>query len=208
MCLKMLLCSDAPTAPAWCLAAMETAFGPSYRVEPGGDGASPLGMPQGQSGIATIVIEQVSRFIPHDVRRLMEWCHAHGKVVFVCGALAEEERESYGLNHCIELDVIATHTPLCIQWTSCAGTLHLFEEMFVPALRTVQRTSHLYCSGLRCQHHRSRETTGTQRTWPPHQGPERRRCLTGHSHATSFLQGDNPAPHATNTGRCAVTQLP
>lgn len=102
-------------------------------------------------------------------------------------------REAYGLNHCIELDVIATHAPLRIQWTSCAGTLHLFEEMFVPTLRTVQRTSHLYCSGLRCQHHRSRETTGTQRTWTSRQGPERRKCLTGRSHASSFPQGDNPS---------------
>lgn len=130
MCLKMLLCSDAPTAPAWCLAAMETAFGPSYRVEPAGDGASPLGMPQGQSGIATIVIEQVSRFIPHDVRRLMEWCHAHGKVVLVCGALAEEERESYGLNHCIELDVIATHPPVSDYLSGVFLTSHLATEAF------------------------------------------------------------------------------
>lgn len=193
MCLKMLLCSEAAAARAWCLAAIETAFGPSYRLEPRGDGISPLGMPQLHSGIATIVIEQVSRFLPHDVRRLIEWCHAHDKVVLACGVLTEDERESYGLNHCIELDIIVPHAPRCIQWTSCAGTLHLFEEMIVPTLKTAQRTSHLYCSGLRCQHHRSRETTGTQRTWTPRQGPERRKSLTGHSHAISFPQGDNPS---------------
>lgn len=193
MCLKMLLCSEAPAAPAWCLAAMEVAFGRSYRVEPRGDSMLALETPQRHSGIAIMVIEQATRFDPHDVRRLIEWCHVHDKVLLACGVLTEDERESYGLNHCIELDVIATHAPLCIQWTSCAGTLHLFEEMFVPTLKAVQRTSHLYCSGLRCQHHRSRDTTGTQRTWTPRQGPERRKCLTGRSHAISFPQGDNPS---------------
>ncbi|SIR92588.1 hypothetical protein SAMN05880566_1489 [Janthinobacterium sp. TND4EL3] len=193
MCLKLLLCSEAPAAPAWCLAAMEVAFGPSYRVEPRGDSMLPLETPQRHSGIAIMVIEQATRFDPHDVRRLIEWCQVHDKVVLACGVLTEDERESYGLNHCIELDIIVPHAPRCIQWTSCAGTLHLFEEMIVPTLKTAQRTSHLYCSGLRCQHHRSRETTGTQRTWTPRQGPERRKCLTGRSHAISFPQGDNPS---------------
>lgn len=186
MCLKMLLRSEAPAAPAWCLAAMQTAFGPSYRVEPGGDGMSPLDMPQLPSGIATIVIEQVSRFVPQHVRRLIEWCHAHDKVVLACGVLTDEEREFYGLSHSIELDVIATPAPLCIQWRSCAGTLHLFEEMLVPTLKAVQRTAHLYCSALRCEQHCINAVTGARRTWRPHKGPERRKCPIGHSHANAF----------------------
>lgn len=191
----MLLCSEAPAAPAWCLAAMEVAFGRSYRVEPRGDSMLPLETLQRHSGIAIMVIEQATRFDPHDVRRLslIEWCHAHDKAVLACGVLTEDERESHGLNHRIKLDIIARQAPRCIQWTSCAGTLHLFEEMFVPTLKTAQRTSHLYCSGLRCQHHRRRETTGTQRTWTPRQGTERRKCLTVHSHASSFPRGDNPS---------------
>ena len=195
MCLKMLLCSEAPAVRAWCLAAMETAFGPSYRLEPRGDGISPLDMPQGQSGIANIVIEQVSRFVPHDVRRLIEWCHAHDKVVLACGVLTKEEREFYGLSHSIELDIIAAHVPLCIQWTSCAGTLHLFEEMFVPTLKAVQLTAHLYCSGLRCQQHRISAVTGARRTWAPHKGPERRRHPVGYAdgHGNHFSQSDRPS---------------
>ena len=195
MCLTMLLRSEAPVAPAWCLAAMQTAFGPSYRVEPGGDGMSPLDMPQLPSGIVTIVIEQVSRFVPQDVRRLIEWCHAHDKVVLACGVLTDEEREFYGLSHSIALDIIATHAPLCIEWRSCAGTLHLFEEMFVPTLKAVQRTAHLCCSGLRCQQHRSSAVTSARRTGTPHKGPERRRHPVGYAdgHGNRFSQSDRPS---------------
>ncbi|WP_156894867.1 hypothetical protein [Janthinobacterium sp. 1_2014MBL_MicDiv] len=175
MCIKMMLSSELPVTQAWCIAAMETALGPSYRVAPGIDCMPSLDTPLIQHGIAMIVIEQVSGFAPKDVRQLIKWCHTHDKALLVCGALSEEERDSYGLSHCIEIDITALHTPVCIHWTSCAGTLQLFEEMFVPTLKTVQRTAHLHCSGLRCQHHRHREVTGTQRTRAPHKGAERRK---------------------------------
>lgn len=186
MCIKMMLCSELPVTQAWCIAAMETAFGPAYRMAPGTACMSPLDTPLIHNGIAMIVIEQASRFAPKDVRQLIKWCHSHDKALLVCGALSEEEREIYGLSHCIAIDITALHAPVRIQWTSCAGTLQLFEEMFVPTLKTVQRTAHLYCSGLRCRHHRRRGVTGTQRIQTPLKGPERRKSLIGHSHANAF----------------------
>lgn len=209
MCLKMNLCSETPAAQAWCIAAMETAFGPSYRVSAGTDCMPPLDTPLVQNGIAMIVIEQVSGFAPEDIRQLIKWCHARDKALLVCGALSEEERESYGLSHCIEINITALHAPVCIQWISCAGTLHLFEEMFVPTLKTAQRTAHLYCSGIRCQHHRSRAVTSTllkQRT--PLKGPERRKSPIGHSHANAFPREHCRQPHATEGRRYGISQLP
>ncbi len=186
MCLKMLLCSEASVAPVWCLAAMETAFGASYRVRPRGGSISPLDTPPLQNDITTIVIEQISRFIAQDVCRLIEWCQVHDKVVLACGVLTDEEREKYGLSHGIELEIIAPLPPRCIQWTSCAGTLHLFDEMLVPTLKTAQCTAHLYCSGQRCQRLRSRPVTCTQRPRTPLKGPERRKSPIGHFPAGSF----------------------
>ena len=186
MCIKLMLSSELPVTRAWCIAAMETAFGPSYRVAPGIDYMPRLDTPPIQNGIAMIVIEQLSRCTPKDVRQMINWCHTHGKALLVCGALSEEERESYGLTHCIEIDITALRTPVCIHWRSCAGTLQLFEEMFIPTLKTVQRSAHLYCSGLRCQQHRSREVTGTLRTPTTLKGPERRKRPIGHSSTNDF----------------------
>lgn len=193
MCIKMMLSSELPVTQAWCIAAMETAFGPSYRVAPGIDCKPSLDALLVHNGIAMIVIEQLSRFAPKDVLQMIQWCHTHDKALLVCGALSEEERESYGLTHCIQINITAVHTPVCIHWTSCAGTLQLFEEMFVPTLKIVQRTAHLHCSGLRCQHHRHREITGTRRTRAPHKGAERRKIPTHHPQANYFLQGDRPS---------------
>jgi hypothetical protein len=43
-----------------------------------------------QNGIAMIVIEQLSRFTPKEVRKMIKWCHTHGKALLVCGALSEK----------------------------------------------------------------------------------------------------------------------
>lgn len=197
MCIKMILSSKLPVTQAWCIAAMETAFGPAYRVVPGIDCMPPLDTRLIQNGIAMIVIEQLSRFTPKEVRKMIKWCHTHGKALLVCGALSEEVRESYGLTHCIEIDITALHTPVCIHWTSCAGTLQLFEEMFVPTLKTVQRTALLHCSGLRCLHHRTREVTGTRRTRAPHKGAERRKIPIDHSIPSIYCRVNAPTPPAT-----------
>lgn len=59
MCIKMMLCSELPVTQAWRIAAMETAFGPAYRMAAGTDCMSPLDMSLLQNRIAMIVIEQV-----------------------------------------------------------------------------------------------------------------------------------------------------
>ncbi len=207
MCIKMILSSKLPVTQAWCIAAMETAFGPSYRMAAGIDCMPRLDTRLIQNGIAMIVIEQLSRCTPKDVRQMINWCHTYGKALLVCGALSEEERESYGLTHCIEIDITALHTPFCIHWRSCAGTLQLFEEMFIPTLKTVQRSAHLYCSGLRCRHHHTREVTGPQRTRTPHKGAERRKIPIDHSMPSIYYRVNAPAPPAT-TASINCSEMP